>query len=551
MKQKKITHGSLFSGVGGMDLGFEKAGIETKWQCEIDEKASSVLAKHWPKVKRYKDIKELKGNEIEPVDIITFGSPCQDLSIAGKRKGLAGERSGLYFEAIRIIKEMQDATEKKYPQIAIWENVRGALSSNDGNDFHEALKAMAELGSMDISWRILNAANFGTPQRRLRIFVVADFRGQRAGKILAEPTRLLWHPTESKEQEKEITSESRKSIETTSKKEKQETTSKIVGTLAARDYKGVGNQYVNEHKLIITVRDGTKINDEKENQETYQFKSYSEYTEKEIGSTLKANGKKDSSDFIVKTIPILDKATREKTSSGGNGLGIGKENDLMGTLTSNDKHAIYKEITVLDGTRVNDVRTYQAGIIQTILSRWGTGGNNTPSILTEKETITLGGEHPNAAIGSNISPTITRAAGAGGGHIPIIIKKANTEVSQAQSKDEKETTAITERAGKPGGGKGILLTKEFSPTLSTSNPQRIATKENKKYEIRRLTPKECERLMGWDDDHTKWDDKGNEISDSARYKMIGNGISAPVAQFIGENIIKHFKKNEKVKKQAG
>jgi DNA (cytosine-5)-methyltransferase 1 len=119
-----LTHGSLFTGVGGFDLGADAAGLETVWQCEINKQARSILAKHWPNVVRYEDVTEFKGDQVKPVDIISFGSPCQDLSIAGKGVGLAGERSGLFHQAIRIAKEMRDATNGEQPRFLIWENVR-------------------------------------------------------------------------------------------------------------------------------------------------------------------------------------------------------------------------------------------------------------------------------------------------------------------------------------------------------------------------------------------------------------------------------------------
>jgi DNA (cytosine-5)-methyltransferase 1 len=209
-----LTHGSLFTGVGGIDLGFDAAGIETLWQCEINAQCRSVLAKHWPNATRYEDVSVVKGDEIKPVDIITFGSPCQDLSIAGKRAGFQdGTRSNLYFEAIRIIEEMRNATGNQYPRIAVWENVRGALSSRDGADFEAALQALADIGAVDISWRVVNTCHFGPPQRRVRVFVVADFRGECAGEVLAQPTRVLWNPSTSREAGKDSTGDSGESTE--------------------------------------------------------------------------------------------------------------------------------------------------------------------------------------------------------------------------------------------------------------------------------------------------------------------------------------------------
>ncbi|MDE2104985.1 MAG: DNA cytosine methyltransferase [Patescibacteria group bacterium] len=179
------TMGSLFTGVGGFDLAFERAGFTTAWQCEIDDHAADVLRHHWPDTTRYVDVARL--DRPAPCDVITFGSPCQDLSVAGKRAGLGGERSGLFFEAMRVIREMREATNGRCPTFIVWENVPGALSSNRGLDFAAVLDAVGELGPLDIAWRVLDAQHFGVPQRRRRIFLVADFGGERAGEILFEP----------------------------------------------------------------------------------------------------------------------------------------------------------------------------------------------------------------------------------------------------------------------------------------------------------------------------------------------------------------------------
>jgi DNA (cytosine-5)-methyltransferase 1 len=378
-----LTHGSLFSGVGGFDLGADAAGIETLWQAEIDKKASSVLARHWPNATRYGDVKEVKGDKVKPVDIISFGSPCQDLSIAGKGAGLQGSRSGLFFEAVRVIKEMRDATQNQYPQIAIWENVRGALSSNEGKDFHAAIQALAQLGAVDISYRLVNACHFGVPQRRVRVFVVADFGGERAGQILAKPTRLLWHPSKSREPEQEATGEVEGSTGSSEWQQSKQISAAVTQHLSS----GADDNFAQGGHLAFRMR------------------GFGDYTDGSIASTTKAGDYKDATDLVVET----------------------------------------------------------------------------------------------------------------------------------------STLALTERAGKPGGGKGLLLTKEMSPTLRAGGTQNIAEPvEQTEYRVRRLTPVECERLMGWPDNHTKYDKDGNELTDSARYKMCGNGIAAPVAQWLCENIVQEL-----------
>lgn len=210
--------GSLFDGSGTCPLAARMCGIEPVWASEIEPYPIRVTQKNFPGMQHLGDIKQIDGAKIEPVDVITFGSPCQDLSTAGKQAGLIdGERSSLFFEAIRIIREMREATNGKYPRYAVWENVPGAFGSNRGRDFLAVLRAFADVAGDDddvptpkgkgdrlnwsksgcimgdgysIAWRQLDAQYWGVPQRRRRIYLVADFAGQRAGKILFERESL-------------------------------------------------------------------------------------------------------------------------------------------------------------------------------------------------------------------------------------------------------------------------------------------------------------------------------------------------------------------------
>lgn len=179
----QLTLGSLFAGIGGFDLGFERAGFKTTWTCEIDQKAQAVLRYRFPDAAHHDDVTQVGAYNLGPVDVVTFGSPCQDLSVAGKRAGLAGGRSGLFHEAVRIIRELRAAHGK--PDIAIWENVPGAFSSNGGRDFAVVVQEMVNLGARDVAWRVLDSRFFGVPQRRRRCFLVADFGGERAEQVLA------------------------------------------------------------------------------------------------------------------------------------------------------------------------------------------------------------------------------------------------------------------------------------------------------------------------------------------------------------------------------
>lgn len=218
----EIKMGSLFDGSAGFPLAGIMCGMEAVWASEIEPYPIRVTTKRLPFMKHYGDISKMNGAEIEPVDVITGGSPCQDMSIAGKRAGLDGKRSSLFREQIRIIKEMREATNGKYPRYMVWENVPGALSSNKGADFRCVLEETARIkdagfnvpmpaknkwstaglimgDGFSIGWRILDAQYWGVPQRRRRIFLVADFSGTSSGEILFKREGLSWHFAESRE----------------------------------------------------------------------------------------------------------------------------------------------------------------------------------------------------------------------------------------------------------------------------------------------------------------------------------------------------------------
>lgn len=214
----KLTLGSLFDGSGGFPLGGLISGIIPLWSSEIEPFCIRVTSKRLPQVKHYGNVSDIDGGEIEPVDIITFGSPCQDMSVAGKRSGLDGERSCLFYEAVRIIKEMRCKTNGKYPRFVVWENVPGAFSSNKGEDFKAVLEAICKIKSetfdvpkpekwsnsgcivaddFSLAWRVLDAQYWGVPQRRKRIYLVADFADECAGKILFESESLSGYSEKS------------------------------------------------------------------------------------------------------------------------------------------------------------------------------------------------------------------------------------------------------------------------------------------------------------------------------------------------------------------
>ena len=202
--------GSLFDGIGVFPLAAVRCGIEPVWASEIEKAPISITKRHFPDMEHLGDVTKLDGREIPPVHIITFGSPCQNLSQIGNRKGLAGEKSSLFFQAIRIIREMREATNGLFPAIAVWENVMGAFSSNDRMDFRAVLSAFTDTDvsmpasgrwagagmvrgrTPDLCWRLMDAQHWASPRlaRRQRIFLVADFGGRRSHEILFKPRTM-------------------------------------------------------------------------------------------------------------------------------------------------------------------------------------------------------------------------------------------------------------------------------------------------------------------------------------------------------------------------
>jgi len=421
---------SLFSGVGGFDMGLENAGMQTVFQCEWDKHANTILNKHWPHVPKWEDVLTLTGKHIlsktPVIDVVAWGSPCQDLSVAGKRSGLEGERSGLFHEGIRIIKELRKETNGQYPRISIWENVVGALNSNRGADFGIILDEMAEAGAMVIEWAVLDAQYFGVPQRRRRVFVVAIFDPVLAERcpetLLPVAESLPRHLTKSKPK--------RKSAATT--------LTEGVGTDGAwwdgRD----------TAEALTTTSNEQRMHD------------------------------KSRFQAIIEHAPIL--IDRAAFNQGENALYQPHISDdpISPSLVAQGPHAVAtSQPMLIDGTRVNDVRIYEEPV-QTLKERMGTGGNNVPMLAFDTQ------------FGSNAN-----------------------------------------------------VTENIAPTLKSSQaPPSVAYDAQSTMAVRRLTPLECERLMGWPDDHTRYKADGTEQADTHRYKQCGNGVASPVAQWIAKHLLK-------------
>lgn len=291
---------SLFSGVGGFDMGLEAAGMTTVFQCEIDKNCLQTLNHHWPTVPKWDDVSTLTGQYIldhcEGVDLVAWGSPCQDLSVAGKRAGLTGERSGLFHQGIRIIKELRELSNGKYPTWSIWENVAGALSSNNGADFGEVLYEMDEAGACFSEWSMLDAQYFGIPQRRRRVFVISCFDSSIAARC---PEQIL------------TVGESRG------------------GDSSKGEPKGQG--------VADTVTESIGTSSE-----PFRMRAFGDYTDDDTASALKMRDYKDATDLIVQ-----EPFTSSSHAGYSDGIGTLRANggDLGGgseTLLVHSKHETIK-----------------------------------------------------------------------------------------------------------------------------------------------------------------------------------------------------------------
>ena len=450
---------SLFSGVGGFDMGLENAGMQTVFQCEWDKHANTILHKHWSTVPKWEDVSTLTGKHIlahaPVIDVVAWGSPCQDLSVAGKRAGLEGGRSNLFHEGIRIIKELRKESNGQYPRISIWENVVGALNSNRGADFGIIIDEMAEAGALVIEWSVLDAQYFGVPQRRRRVFVIAIFDPAIANicpdPLLPVSESLPRHLTKSKPKRQSSATkiadslgadgewwdgrDTAEALTTTSNEQRMPDKHRfqaiieqdVVGALAARDYKGVGNQYVAENKCVV-------------------------------------------------------------------------------------------ETMLIDGTRVDDVRIYEPPV-QTLKERMGTGGNNVPMLaIPIQDGREIEKNQNGLGIADQGAPAYTLDQ-TGSQAVAYSIRE-DAKAGNFSATELDHANSLSALQPSPQSHHAQMFIAE--PTMA----------------VRRLTPLECERLMGWPDDHTKYKADGTEQTDGHRYKQCGNGVASPVAQWIGKHLLK-------------
>ena len=477
-----MTLGSLFDGSGGFPLAGLLCGIAPVWASEIEPYPMAVTRARLPGMRHLGDVTRIRGDEIEPVQVITFGSPCQDMSTAGKRAGMQHEgrgdgqttRSGLFYEAVRIIRQMREATNGRYPDFAVWENVPGAFSSNGGEDFRcvlEELGRIADAGlcvprpahgrwphageivadGYSIAWRMLDAQYWGVPQRRRRIYLVADFRGQRAGKVLFERDGL---PRDS----------------------------------AVRAEAGQG--------AAADAGGGT------------------------------AGGRGNG------VVSIHDKATRHKgggssrrDDGSANGMGV-RADGIMYALDTACRHAI----AFAGWPHEKAGGPYWTGEIAPTLTAAARNGN-VPEVVYPKKARSLvaaGTGSPCVDKGQNIVVYDARRNGDGKTSGPLI------------GNHENRATDYSQIAVMASGQANAEIARAVVPTLNCDHEQPIVFTGERKHIVRRLTPLECCRLQGFPD----WWEDGVPGSDSARYKMWGNGIALPCARFVLEGVAEKLRKAE-------
>lgn len=476
-------------------------------------------------MKHLGDITKMSGFSTPPVDVITFGSPCQDLSIAGKRAGLSGERSGLFMEAVRIIKEMREATNGQYPKYAVWENVPGAFSSNKGEDFQAVLEELARIKEAGISipgpdksqwakaglitgddwsiaWRTMDAQHWGVPQRRLRISLVLDLTGGRAGEILFEPESLRGHFAPS------ITPWQA----TAGTVEKGAGTADRAFTLKIRsgcEGGGKGALVQTEKSATLsTLQDQTLF--VAEPPKAYSFDSlasnsmkssnpHSGCREVEIAKTLDTSlsdpAKNQGGIAIVEPTFCIQGNTIDRADT-ANANGTGVKEDVCYTLNTIDRPAVAFAL---------DCRNMAANEeLSATLQAKSNGGQSLNYINPVCYAATT---EPNMVICDDCSPAI-------------------------RSRDYKDPNIVCYDARGNGDGK-------TSPTITGDHNGRITDytsviiEKTTRWIVRRLTPTECERLQGYPDGWTdlgEWVDskgKAHKPADTPRYKALGNSIALP------------------------
>lgn len=497
-----MTYGSLFSGCGGFDLGLEAAGLQCSFQVEIEPKPRSVLERHWPGVPKFNDVRKVgagrqrgKKCNLPPVDVLVGGFPCQDLSVAGNRGGLKGARSGLFYELVRIARELR-------PRYLVWENVCGLLSSEDGRDLALVLRHLADSGFHG-GFRVLDSQYFGVPQQRRRVFGVfalGHLGAGRCAEILALADGVRGDPPTRQEARPVIAPSVTPGARRASGNRGSEQL--VVGSLLAggngrghrigADEAGAGQLVYGggdtrgprsvEATLLAGKQAGTRGDFDSENL-VLAFQSKDDGAASALAPTLRAMGYDGSH------------------ANGGGQLAVCVTGKVTHSLTSQGADASE------DGTGRGTPIVIHAD------SLGRSGDAFTPSADAEGNVRLR-----NPGLGIREDGTTYGIMATGQPHGVFQFQERGREGGRAvEVRPDGIANALT---SPKGGGRSQERTISDGQTL------------------RRLTPTECERLMGWPDSHTKYMADGTEIKDGPRYEMIGNGVVKPVAAWIGRRLMR-------------
>ncbi len=550
---QNLTLGSLFDGSGGFPLGGLISGITPVWASEIEPFPIRVTTKRLPFMKHYGDISQMDGGKIEPVDIITFGSPCTDMSVAGRRAGLEGQQSVLFYQAIRIIKEMRCATNGKYPRYIVWENVPGAFSSNGGEDFKAVLEAVIGVAEPDtqvpmpeknrwpyadcymgdgwsVAYRVLDAQFWGVPQRRKRIYLVADFAGGRAFDILFKSEGLSGYSAESFRSWQRTAGSAADRTGTASLclndqgGQRMDVTDDVTATLRAEAH----------HPPCVLESAGFCTE--------HSAKSRSIGYEEETSPTLRAgvvpaavaleNHPTDSRVKIAEDGKVQTLTSRMGTGGGnvplvmkirsgceGGGKGPLIQTDKSATLSCNNDQTLFepkaygicsKESNAMKSDNPHS-GIYEAETSRTIDGNGGNPGCNQGGIaVVESYAIQgsmIGRNDKNGPQGDGINEDVSFTLNTVDRHAVYAMTTGSfTQVAEDKAptvlaRDYKDPTAVCYGIGRDTFNQGKnakfapTFEEELQPTLVAKGPGAIQSG----YTVRRLTPTECARLQGFPD----------------------------------------------------
>ena len=470
---------SLFAGIGGFDLAMERAGINVVATVEWDKHAQGVLARRFPNSKLYGDITGVTGEQLisagfDPANgIITGGFPCQDLSVAGRRAGLTGSRSGLFWEICRLLDETK-------AQSFILENVPGLLSSNEGRDMGTVIRALEERG-YSVAWRVLDAQHFGVAQRRRRVFIIGHL-----GNDWRTPAEIL-----------AIAESSARYSEQSNTKRKE--TSGIIGDGIADDSRaGNFELYDFPKESISPTLNARRAHDTMTYQEVARMQGFGDYQIDEVSGSLKARDYKDATDLVIQPfVKIVRSGARAE--DGSLPAEVWAERETAPTLNvmdnNGESHAtvLINDPTFFYAKSHQDVRI-QGDVINTLAATMGTGGGNTPMVHAIQNTV---------------------------------IGRKDTSGPQGKGYGNEEDPMFTLDTTSPHAIAFHMtqtpVSGEISPTIGSS-PGGMGMINRSV--VRRLTPIECERLQGFPDNWTEGQ------ADSHRYKQLGNAVAVPVVEWI-------------------